>query len=206
VGSLSSAAVLYAHYAKPIHRIVRWYNWRDRRSSEDKFAQRVVNEFGVDAIIAYGDSSGWHALPGLAPSPTTGLRKRLRAKQHQGLQVVDVPEAFTTLTCSSCGGRTAPDLTRATRKRQDGTLISPRGIRRCNSEQCGGLRWNRDHNAAINIRTNLLYRMAHGRFDPRFARHANDEPTPAPTITPLESGIGIAIPCTTLMSPHGSDL
>ena len=115
--------VLYAHYAKPIHRIVRWYNWRDRRSSEDKFAQRVVNEFGGDAIIAYGDSSGWHALPGLAASPTSGLRKRLRAKQHQGLQVVDVPEAFTTLTCSSCGGRTAPDLTRATRKRQDGMCM-----------------------------------------------------------------------------------
>jgi hypothetical protein len=38
------------------------------------------------------------------------------------------------------------------------TSASSCGIRRCNRAQCGGhLRWNHDHNAAINIRQNLLH-------------------------------------------------
>lgn len=47
-----------------------------------------------------------------------------------------------------------------------------RGIRRCNSAHCGGRRrWNRDHNAAINIRQNLLLSMEHGTWYPRFSPH-----------------------------------
>ncbi len=37
------------------------------------------------------------------------------------------------------------------------------GIRRCISA-CGGLRWNRDHNAAINIRNNLLPYLERGTW------------------------------------------
>ena len=39
------------------------------------------------------------------------------------------------------------------------------GIRRCNSATCGGFRrWNRDHNAAINIRNNLLQFLETGAW------------------------------------------
>ena len=36
---------LLAHYCKPWHRIARWYNWRGRRKSEDKFVQKVLDTF-----------------------------------------------------------------------------------------------------------------------------------------------------------------
>jgi hypothetical protein len=161
-------SILSAQYGKVHQRVVRWHNWRDRRASEDRFAQRVVHTFGTDAVIAYGNASGFHALAGLPSSPTQGLRARLRAKAHLGLQVVPVPEAYTTLTCSRCGATLKEDPTRA-RYTDAGRLVAPRGIRRCHSANCGGLRWNRDHNAAINIRANLLHRLQNGRwlFGPR---------------------------------------
>jgi hypothetical protein len=87
---------LAAHYHKPQHRVARWHNWRDRRKSEDKFVQKVLKTFapplsspvvspGATAtsttstvvaqpprlIIAYGNGSGFHALRGSPPSPTT---------------------------------------------------------------------------------------------------------------------------------------
>jgi hypothetical protein len=41
--------------------------------------------------------------------------------------------------------------------------VPVRGIRRCNRAQWGGhLRWNRDHNAAINIRQSLFHFWASG--------------------------------------------
>ncbi len=44
-------------------------------------------------------------------------------------------------------------------------MVSVWGIRRCNSTICGGLRrWNRDHNAAINIRANLLHYLNTGTW------------------------------------------
>ena len=58
---------------------------------------------------------------------------------------------------------------------RSGRGVSLRGIRRCTNVECGGpdahheLLWNRDHNAAINIRQNLLHRLEHGRWDPLFS-------------------------------------
>ena len=61
------------------------------------------------------------------------------------------------------------------RTNRSGVEVCLRGIRRCNNEECGGpnahhrLLWNRDHNAAINIRNNLLHRLKHNRWDPLFS-------------------------------------
>jgi hypothetical protein len=167
---------LYAYYARPVHRIHRWWNWRDRRRSEDRFVQRVIETFGSDAVLAYGDWSSGYAMPGLAPTPTTGLRRRLAQKLH----VVLVSEYRTSKTCSRCHGpaEADPTRTRLVKCRDDVVRSFPvRGIRRCNSDECGGrLRWDRDHNAAINIRANLLHAIHHdGRWHPSFARQQQED-------------------------------
>jgi hypothetical protein len=161
--------VMSAQYGKIHQRVVRWYNWRDRRASEDQFAQRVIKTFGRDAIIAYGSGSGFHALPGSPASPTVGLCARLAAKKHLGLRIVPTPEAYTTVTCSRCGDTLKTDPTRAKWIEKANRFVPPRGIRRCHSATCQGLRWNRDLNAAINIRANLIWRLEYGvwLFGPR---------------------------------------
>ena len=48
--------------------------------------------------------------------------------------------------------------------------VDVRGIRRCQNEECE-VRMNRDYNAAMNIRQNLIYWMEHeGTFNPLFQR------------------------------------
>ena len=47
-----------------------------------------------------------------------------------------------------------------------------RGIRRCQNEECRVI-MNRDYNAAINIRQNLLHYIQHGDWCPRFKRNQN---------------------------------
>jgi hypothetical protein len=210
---------LYAHYCDKNHRITRWHNWRDRRASEDKFVQKVLNSFTPLAarpaatvtaaaaaattttataqpqqppppapppaaprlIIAYGNGSGFHALCHSPPSPTTGLQRRFLAKAHQGVVVViNTPEDYTSSRCSRCGGEVVEDPKRKRlRKKEDGKeeWVPVWGIRRCNSVTCGGLhRWNRDHNAAINIRANLLHYLNNGTW-PQQQHQDVDEPT-----------------------------
>ena len=103
-------------------------------------------------------------MKGLESSPTSSFRNRLAKK----VKVILVPEYYTTKTCSKCLGSLEPDPTR-TFKRKDGAFVPLRGIRRCHNEKCGGfLRWNRDYNAAINIRTNLMYYLKHDVWHPSF--------------------------------------
>ena len=82
---------------------------------------------------------------------------------------LDTPEHNTTKTCSHCGSEMKGDPSRRRRLR-DGRSVPVRGIRHCNNaESCKGLlQWSRDHNAAINIRQNLIYWINHGSWDPRF--------------------------------------
>jgi hypothetical protein len=175
-----------AHYEKPHQRIARWQNWRGRRSSEDRFAQRVVDTFGPDAVIAYGSAKGFHALAGLEASPTVGLRRRLEAKRRYleavriglpTLTIVTTPEYYTSKTCARCDKRSLGPSSEHTRLNRSRVEVSLRGIRRCHNAECGGpdnhrLLWNRDHNAAINIRRNLLHRLEHGTWDPLFSAAA----------------------------------
>ena len=47
-------------------------------------------------------------MPGLEPTPTTGLKRRLAVR----LEVIAVNEFRTTITCSNCLGYVAGDPTR----------------------------------------------------------------------------------------------
>lgn len=140
-------------YQRPQYRIDRWYNWCDRRSSEDRVVQRLKETFGEDAIIAYGMGTGFSSKKYCRPSPTEHIR-RIIAKNFT---LIDVPEANTSNTCSHCHGKLTEDTDRTKNGR------APRGIRCCQSIECGGLRrWNRDYNAAINIAFNLVYYCSTG--------------------------------------------
>jgi len=104
-------------------------------------------------------------MKGLESSPTSGFRKLLSKR----VKVIDVPERNTTKTCSKCHGLLVPDKTRLSKTKQ-GKLVPCRGIRRCNNAIHGGLlRWNRDHNAAINIRSNLIHYINHNEWNPTFS-------------------------------------
>ena len=49
-----------------------------------------------------------------------------------------------------------------------------RGIRRCKNEECGVI-MDRDYNAAINIRRNLLHFIDNGDWHPRFSKKKEEE-------------------------------
>jgi len=151
-------------WRKPQRRIVRWQNWKGRRSADDRFVGRVVETFGAGAVIAYGWAAGWHAMKGHAPTPTTGLRRGMEVRPE--LLVIKTPEALTTKTCCRCVQQTlGPDrqrMTTTTNRSGVEKSFPARGIRRCNSASCEGRRWKRDLNAAINIRRNLLHYLADG--------------------------------------------
>ena len=135
----------------------RFHNWSDRRSSEDRMANRAKKMFGKDAIYAFGNGSGFHCLPHSPPTPTKALRKIFYRNK---MRTIIVPERNTTKLCSRCGQvlEEMPD------RRLPGRNRNPRGIRRCTSVQCRSRIWHRDINAAINIRANLLHRLENGEW------------------------------------------
>jgi hypothetical protein len=149
-------------------------------------------------VVAYGNGSGFHALRHSPPSPTTGLRKRLCAKAHQGLVVIDTPEYRSSKMCSHCKETVEKDPTRTRvqiQRRHIDEEIQVRlpekvplwGIRRCNSATCGGFRrWNRDHNAAINIRDNLRQYLASGTWPQRVAGISTTTTTTTTTTTSVD--------------------
>ena len=53
-------------------------------------------------------------------------------------------------------------------------LYPVRGIRRCKNEECGVI-MDRDYNAAINIRRNLLHVIDNGEWLPRFSKKKKEE-------------------------------
>ena len=62
--------------------------------------------------------------------------------------------------------------------------VSVWGIRRCNSATCGGFRrWNRDHNAAINIRANLLHYLESGSWPQQHQHQPSDVDEATTTIS-----------------------
>jgi hypothetical protein len=129
-------------------------------------------------------------MKGLAPSPTVGFRNRIAQKY----KVIIVPEKNTTKTCSRCLGPATKDDTRiAKRKKGLKNLYkrrtAVRGLRRCDNDICKGLinreqhmesipkgplRWNRDHNAAINIRSNFIHFLQKGVWHPCFKKSKPD--------------------------------
>lgn len=148
-------------YGRAQWRINKLHNNRDRVASEQRWADRVKKTFSSSAIIAYGAATGFHALPGSAPTPTEGLRKRLRIA---GLRVIRTPEAYSSKLCCRCHKELTKCYVVRYKVDRDGHMYrhtySPRDLRYCQSCEDQLERfWNRDLNAAINIRNNLLYRL-----------------------------------------------
>jgi len=115
-------------------------------------------------------------MRGLAPTPSNSLCTRLA----QWVLVYRTPEYYTTKSCCRCDNNNLiPDCTRTYQKElvySEGRQVMEhvrtplRSIRRCNSRECGGhLRWVRDQNSPINIRSNWLHAMLYGVWNPRFS-------------------------------------
>jgi len=178
-------ALLYKHYQTLDHRVIRWWKYRKRQQSESTLVGNIKEKFGKDPVIAYGSWSRTTQMRGLIPSPVIGMQKLL-AKHFD---VVVVPEYNTTQTCSKCmkgkmcevlkrpcprckSLQTKVDSTevvlckRCKRKGQQ-KMEDVRGLRRCNNEDCA-VYMNRDYNAAMNIRCNLLHYVNTGQWHPSF--------------------------------------
>lgn len=108
-------------------------------------------------VVALGDASFAHNSKGHASTPTKGLRRRLLGRCR--LRMVD--EYRTSITCSLCAG----DLPKRTRKWQ---------VKVC-SDICL-TSWNRDVNAARNIRAIFLHMNAHVGERPECFRRGHVTP------------------------------
>jgi ssDNA-binding Zn-finger/Zn-ribbon topoisomerase 1 len=121
--------------------------------------KKITETFGEKVLLCYGHWNAKKQLPGLIPSPTVGIRKKLQDR----FLSVDVPEWNTTVTCNGCGGRTVG----MKRQKKEGSeeTVSIHGLQQCTVCKT----WlNRDRNAAKNIRNNFLYFQQHGKWDPKF--------------------------------------
>lgn len=166
-------STLYEFYANVRYRIYRWNIYKGKQKSESDLVRNIKQTFGRSITLAYGDWNNSKQMKGCIPSPCSGIRNML--KKH--FDVVDVHEFRTTKTCSKClEGEMTPVRKRVIRrghanrnKEYANVPRDVRGLRRCNNEECAVL-FNRDYNAAMNIRKNLLHRIHKGRWHPAFAR------------------------------------
>jgi hypothetical protein len=159
---------LYLFYSDMRFRIYRWWSFQRKQKSESTLVRHIQKTFGSNLVLAYGTWNNPNQMNGLIPSPTCGMRKLL--SRH--FRVVDTCEYNTTKKCSLCEtGWVEPVLKRNHPKLLKKGIIRSmdvRGLRRCNNEECAAY-VNRDHNAACNIRSNLLHYIQHGTWHPTFS-------------------------------------
>ena len=70
---------------RDFYREEKWRSWKfrlfcNRKSSEDRFLDRVERFYGRDCTLYYGDWLRSNQMRGCAPSPTVGMRKILSKK------------------------------------------------------------------------------------------------------------------------------
>jgi len=154
---------MYKYYTNFLFRIHRWWNFQGRQKSEARFVKSVKEKFGnCDKIVlAYGNWSSNFQMKGCMPALGAGFKNML-AKHFT---VINTPEAYTTKTCSRCEERNLKGWLK--RENKNGVLRTVRGIRRCQNEKCGVI-FDRDYNAAINIKRNLQHFILYGNWNPNF--------------------------------------
>jgi len=183
-------ALLYEFYGIKDYRVIRWWRFRKKKKSETKLIKRIKKKFGKKPLIAYGSWSCSMQMKGLIPSPTSGMQRLLSKR----FEVINVPEFNTTKTCSKCLigemekclERTCPRCNSLRKKnlkkyeviedvlckkcKKVGYIrsLDVRGLCCCNNISCAVL-MNRDYNAAINIRNNLLHYLKEGSWHPKFS-------------------------------------
>jgi transposase len=110
-------------------------------------------------------------MKGLIPSPTSGIKERLRKR----FAMVDVPEWNTTKTCRLCDGiTTETGIKIRIKKKENGKFIKKkketRDLKKC--QDCGCI-LNRDRNGAMNILKNWLHFEQHKVWNPKFLPNSN---------------------------------
>ena len=197
---------LLRHYAGDRrYRALRWSCYCHRQRSEARLVRNMKRKFGDDPVLAYGAwvKSAAFAIKGTVGGPGVGLRRML--SKH--FTVVVVPEWHTTETCHRClrrgeVGKMCPMQSRPSKSpryrrlpEEKKPLVDVRALRRCQNDQCG-VWMNRDYNAALNIRANLMHRLAHGRYHPAFASRRQQATTQSDEATdePSAKQIRIAEP------------
>ena len=165
---------LYGYYGHDLYRVHKWWTFGRTQKSEINLVKNIKEKFGDGCVLAYGDWSSPVQIKGTVSSPTVGLRRML--SKH--FTVIDVPEYNTTKTCCKCNEPLMKAFLYRKRRRkkeeenEDAKAYPVRGIRRCQNEECGVI-VNRDYNAAINIRLNLLNHIKNGDWCERFKRKNN---------------------------------
>ena len=126
---------------------LRWTCHIHKQLAIDGICKELIGSYNKkkDIIVAFGDASFNHASKGYAPSPRRTLISN-RLSRHHGIEVIPVREFNTSQVCSVCyspqGLSKAPSTFHITK---------PHFVRRCSNPTCQ-IMWNRDVNAARNIR------------------------------------------------------
>ena len=124
--------------------------------SEDLLLQNIIKTFGEDdkegITISWGNWGQTQQMRNCIPTPGIGLRKRLARKGRSlGIRIGREHEAYTSCTCHACHGKNEYCETRTFIKNGIEQTRHIHGLLRCQNEGCSK-RWNRDNNAALNIR------------------------------------------------------
>ena len=94
---LQHALAVQQHFTKPCHRKLR----RKRKIRQQKALQEVCNTISLHSsktVVAYGDAKFNSSSRGLAPTPTSSLRRHLGTT----CTVCDVDEFRTSMLCCAC--------------------------------------------------------------------------------------------------------
>jgi hypothetical protein len=124
---------------------LRWRCYIHKQSVVDDICKELIAGRDKETlVVAFGDASFNHASKGHASSPRRLLIRNRLANAHD-IQVLDVREFNTSRVCSSC--HTHHPLDKPTGL----NVLKSHFVRRCNNTYCQTT-WNRDVNAARNIR------------------------------------------------------
>lgn len=133
-----------------------WHSWINKQKVLDTFANNIWKKTEhlskKDVVIAYGAAHFYHAMPGNRAVPVKTLKQTL--SRH--FLVVPTSEYRTSQTCShnECRGNGYIRMLNVREQQEDGTLGNIiYAIKYC--ENCNTF-WNRDINAARNIRHRFL--------------------------------------------------
>jgi len=153
----------------------RFQSYVQRTAAMDSLCRRLSGGRGKEAVVVLGAaecSSGFGYFPG----PVKELRRRLEL--HTRVVVLD--EHYTSQRCSKCAFAVRNPVYRSADKLLPGyTQRGPEGqarreihgVRRCPHRSCG-LTWNRDVNAARNMRQVFLHMLHNGKKRPPLFQHA----------------------------------
>ena len=139
-------------------RRLRFRSYCQRMAALDSLCRRLCNGQGMHAVVVLGAcecSSGF----GYFPAPLKELRRRLEL--HTRVVVID--EHYSSQRCSDCAFAEEPshhrlDAGRCGDTHESGASGEIHGVRWC--PECRKL-WNRDVNAARNMRQVFLRMLAH---------------------------------------------